>query len=296
VKQNVIYRPCSICNSENPTHFLTTKDFMITKESFSIVKCASCDFVYTNPIPNHDVIGDYYKSKEYISHSSSNKGLINKIYNLVRNRTLRAKVKIVQRYTKGNKILDFGSGTGHFLNECKKQNFLIEGFEPDLDAVSFAQDEFNIQLSHPSLLAQIETNSIDVITLWHVLEHVYDLKKDVSELLRVLKHDGVIIVAVPNLNSWDANFYKEFWAAYDLPRHLYHFQESTIQKLFQQFSFHLTDVLPMKYDAYYVSILSEKYKNGNIFSAIKNGFISNLKAKKHGFSSQIYVFRLKNSK
>jgi predicted SAM-dependent methyltransferase len=129
--------------------------------------------------------------------------------------------------------------------------------------------------------------------MWHVLEHVYHLKRDIAELVRILKPDGSLIIAVPNMSSKDAKQYKEFWAAYDVPRHLYHFQKETIVNLMSQFNLSCKEILPMKFDSYYVSMLSEKYKNGKLVSGVLNGLKSNLDAKSGGFSSQIYVFRKK---
>lgn len=268
---------------------------MITKEVFSIVKCDSCGFHFTNPIPSENIIGNYYKSEEYISHSSSNAGLINKAYNVVRNITLKRKVKLINRLSKGKQLLDIGAGTAHFLNAAKNAGFQVQGLEPDEDAKKFAQAEFGIALENLSEITNIETSSKDVITMWHVLEHVYHLKKDIAEFVRVLKNDGVLIIAVPNMSSWDAQHYQDFWAAYDVPRHLYHFQEKTIQKLMDQFDLKCVEILPMKFDAFYVSMLSEKYKGGSVVKGILNGLKSNAKAKNHGFSSQIYIFRKKEA-
>lgn len=289
------YSNCPVCESSQFQLHLNVVDHMITKQTFSIVKCESCGFHFTNPIPSENVIGDYYKSEEYISHSSSNAGLINKAYNVVRNITLRRKVKLVEKLSKGKALLDIGAGTGHFLDACQKAGFHVQGLEPDEDAKKFASSEFSLSLDPLSEINSIETASKDVITMWHVLEHVYHLKKDVAEFVRVLKQDGVLIIAVPNMSSWDAQHYKSFWAAYDVPRHLYHFQENTIQKLMEQFDMKCVEVLPMKFDSYYVSMLSEKYKGGNFIKGVLNGLKSNLKAKKGGFSSQIYVFRKKEA-
>lgn len=285
------YTHCPVCESSSFSNHLTLSDHMITKEVFSIVKCVSCGFHFTNPIPSEAVIGNYYKSENYISHSSSKSGLINRAYNVVRNITLKRKVNLVSRLAKGNNLLDIGSGTGHFLNASKGAGFNVMGLEPDSDAKRFAKSEFGIVLEDLSEIKNIDSNSKDVITMWHVLEHVYHLKRDLEEFVRVLHSDGVFIVAVPNMSSWDAKHYGSFWAAYDVPRHLYHFQESTIKNLFAQFNLECVEILPMKFDSFYVSMLSEKYKNGNMLSGVINGLKSNLGAKNNGFSSQIYVFR-----
>lgn len=266
---------------------------MISKESFQIQNCSSCGFHFTNPIPTKETIGAYYKSEDYVSHSSSSKGIINFLYGKVRNYTLKAKVKLIRSFSTGQNLLDIGAGTGHFLNTAQKNGFSVEGLEPDSDAVAFANKEFGVKLKSLETLYTLDSESKDLITMWHVLEHVYDLRTDLAEISRVLKKDGFLFVAVPNMDSFDAKHYAEFWAAYDVPRHLYHFQKNTIETLLNQFSFDLVKVLPMKFDSYYVSMLSEKYKKGSLLKAAWIGFLSNRRGKKQGFSSQIYVYKKK---
>ncbi len=286
-------RNCPVCDSSQNELFLTIPDHMITKETFKVVRCSSCGFHFTNPIPQESEIGRYYKSEDYISHSSNNSGIVNKAYNVVRNITLKRKVNLITRLSKGKELLDVGAGTGHFLNSCKNANWKVQGLEPDEDARDFAEKNFDLNLDPLSDLFEIEDNSKDVITMWHVLEHVYHLKRDVAELVRILKPDGVLIIAVPNMSSKDAQHYKEDWAAFDVPRHLYHFQKETIVKLMNQFNLSCDEILPMNFDSYYVSMLSEKYKKGNLVSGVLNGLKSNFGGKSNGFSSQIYVFRKK---
>jgi 2-polyprenyl-3-methyl-5-hydroxy-6-metoxy-1,4-benzoquinol methylase len=266
-------------------------DHMITKEQFSIVSCEKCGFHFTNPIPEKDKIGSYYKGDAYVSHSSSSKGLINRLYGVVRKRTLQQKVSWVKMYASGVELLDVGCGTGHFLSAAKKSGYIITGIEPDEDARSFALQENNIDALNQESLYELSAHSYDIITMWHVLEHVYDLKKDVEQLTKLVKPGGTIFIAVPNMNAYDAREYKSFWAAYDVPRHLYHFQERDVKRLFAQFDFDVVKVLPMKYDAFYVSMLSEKYKNGSLLRALKIALRSNRRSKKYGYSSQVYVLK-----
>lgn len=293
MEQHKKYEACPVCAGITLNKHLVVQDHMITKQDFTIVRCGDCGFHFTNPIPAEHLIGDYYKSEEYVSHSSSNAGLINKAYNAVRKITLKRKVSLVQRISKGKQLLDIGAGTGHFLNQSKMAGFEVQGLEPDTDARDFAKQHFDLNLQPLETLTTIPDNSKDVITMWHVLEHVYHLKRDLAELVRVLKPGGSLIIAVPNMNSLDAQYYKENWAAYDVPRHLYHFQPETMKQLLSDFSMECIEMLPMKFDAFYVSMLSEKYKGGSMVKGLINGWKSNLKGKKQGFSSQIYVFRLK---
>lgn len=288
-----IINECPICKEVKFSPFLNAIDYTVSRETFSIVSCDNCGFHFTNPIPTADKIGDYYKSESYVSHSSTNKGLINKLYQMVRKRTLKQKVKLVSRLVSGREILDIGAGTGHFLNACKLANWNTLGLEPDSDARNFAKKEFGVDLQSTESLHNLPEKSRDAITMWHVLEHVYDLRGDVEQITKVLKDDGVLVVAVPNRSSFDAKHYKEFWAAYDLPIHLYHFVPNDIKTLFGQFNMEVVEILPMKFDAYYVSMLSEKYKGGNIIKAFFNGWRSNMKAKEGSYSSQIYILRKK---
>jgi 2-polyprenyl-3-methyl-5-hydroxy-6-metoxy-1,4-benzoquinol methylase len=286
---------CPICNHLEHEVFLTVKDHMITQEVFTIVRCKGCGFHFTNPIPELDKIGAYYKSEEYVSHSSSKKGLINFLYGVVRKRTLNQKVAWLNKVARGKHLLDVGCGTGHFLRTAKQKGYHVTGIEPDEDARHFANEENDIQPLPQEKLYELPENSFDAITMWHVLEHVYELNADLEKMAALLKKDGVFMIAVPNMAAYDAQLYKEYWAAYDVPRHLYHFQQSNIVQLFSKYGFELKEVLPMKYDAYYVSMLSEKYKNGSLLKAIINGWKSNRKAKQFGFSSQVYVFTRKSA-
>lgn len=282
---------CPVCGHSDHGLFMEVKDHMITKEVFNIVSCNKCGFHFTNPIPTKSEIGTYYKSEEYVSHSSNNKGFVNVLYNKVRKITLKQKVRWVKRETSSNQLLDIGCGTGHFLSEAHENGFNGTGLEPDSDARSFAKCENGVQAFPLDDLYSLKDNSVDAITMWHVLEHVYDLKKDVLEYRRILKRDGVLFVAVPNMGSYDAKHYKEYWAAYDVPRHLYHFQKGDIDKFFCCNGFVLQKVIPMKFDSFYVSMLSERYKGGNLLKAFFIGLKSNLKGRKMGYSSQVYVLR-----
>ena len=286
-------KECPICNSTQQESFLTVVDHSVSKETFAIVKCVGCGFHFTNPIPDVENIGKYYKSESYVSHSASNKGIINKIYLLVRKFTLRKKVRLITKESKGKSLLDIGAGTGHFLNVSKKAGFETLGLEPDSGARAFAKSNLEVDLIPSEELHQLPDKSRDVITMWHVLEHVYNLRSDLDKITEVLKDDGVLIVAVPNKNSYDARYYKEFWAAYDVPIHLYHFTPRDINRLFNEYGFVVEKILPMKFDSFYVSMLSEKYRGGNILKAFFIGLKSNFIATPESYSSQIYILRRK---
>jgi 2-polyprenyl-3-methyl-5-hydroxy-6-metoxy-1,4-benzoquinol methylase len=248
--------------------------------------------LFTNPRPSPDRIGEYYKSEDYVSHSSTKKGLVNKVYNWVRSYTLKKKISLLKELTPGKKLLDIGAGTGHFLAKAKESGFTVLGLEPDEDARKVALSENGIELKDLSLLHSLD-ETFDVVSMWHVLEHVYDLQVDLEKIVSLVNQDGVLIIAVPNYTSFDAQYYKEFWAAYDVPRHLYHFSPKSIIPLVESKGLKFEKMLPMKFDSYYVSMLSEKYKGGSILKAMRIGFLSNQKAKEGLSSSQIYIFRKK---
>jgi 2-polyprenyl-3-methyl-5-hydroxy-6-metoxy-1,4-benzoquinol methylase len=285
---------CPLCASTSFSQFLSCKDFTVSHEIFRIVQCDSCGFRFTNPRPHEQDLGRYYKSESYVSHTSSRKGLINFLYNIVRKITLRQKMRLIKRIVKGRMLLDFGCGTGHFLAQAGREGFVIKGIEPDPDARRLAKDLNNIEPGTRDDLNSL-SDRFDLITLWHVLEHLPDLNGDIESFKRLLKDDGRLLIAVPNCSSYDAEIYKEFWAGYDVPRHLYHFTPETITKLFRAHGLDLLETLPMKFDAYYVSMLSEKYRGGGMLKGVMNGLRSNRRARqKNTFSSQIYIFKRSN--
>lgn len=288
---------CPLCGSEDLRKKLNVKDHTVSLNYFEIVECEKCGFLFTADPPDTESIGAYYQSDEYISHSDTSKGLINSIYQLVRKRAVSSKRRLVVKKTgkaSGN-ILDYGCGTGSFLKEMKSVGWRVTGIEPDGRARQKAIDQTAATIEFPSFLKYIESGSIDAITMWHVLEHIHDLHQTIKEFLRILKTDGVLIVAVPNHRSFDAEYYKECWAAYDVPRHLYHFSQKTMEQLMGMHGLSIVNILPMWYDSFYVSLLSEKYKHGKtrFFHAMLIGFISNCKAllRSGVCSSQIYVIR-----
>ena len=274
--------------------FITVKDFSVSGESFSLLLNEEYQILKTHPQPTLDKLGSYYEFEDYISHTDGKRTLFEKMYHFIKRKAIRDKVKLINSYQplKG-KILDIGAGTGDFLLECKNQNWDILGIEPNDKAKGIALGK---GVKFGDTIEKLESNSFDVITMWHVLEHVPDVEHQVAELKRLLKPSGTIIIAVPNFKSYDANHYKEFWAAYDVPRHLWHFSKTAIEKLFDKQNMNLEDVKPMWFDSFYVSLLSEKYKTGkmNFVSGFFIGLISNLSGLfKKEFSSHIYVLKNK---
>jgi 2-polyprenyl-3-methyl-5-hydroxy-6-metoxy-1,4-benzoquinol methylase len=276
----------------NKKHFLTVTDYSVSKEVFDLYQDEELDMLITHPKPGLDVLGRYYESADYISHTDSKRSLFEKVYHFIKGIALKNKLNLINSLqpNKG-KILDIGAGTGEFLSVAQQNGWNTTGVEPSEKAKQIA---INKGVSFVEALAQLEDHTFDVITMWHVLEHVPDLNHQIKELKRLLKPSGYLIVAVPNFNSFDAQHYGKFWAAYDVPIHFWHFSKTAIQKLFQKEQMELVKILPMKFDSFYVSLLSEKYKSGrmNYVKAFFIGLWSNIKAKSDmEYSSHIYVLK-----
>jgi len=283
---------CPICDNSKFDEYIKSKDYLVTGESFTIVKCSQCDFVFTNPRPDKENLANYYKSDQYISHTDKSNNLLNTLYKTARVFTLKRKERLVRTLVEEKSILDYGCGTGDFLKVCHKKSWNIYGFELDAHAASIAQQKTGIKIINE--ISQIsKINNVSLITMWHVLEHISDLNDTIKQLVRVLKEDGKMLIAVPNIDSYDAGYYQDTWAAYDLPRHLYHFTQETMEKLMKKHNLKIVDILPMKLDSFYVSLLSEKYKTGqsNYVKSFINGCKSNIYAKKSkkNYSSLIYI-------
>ncbi len=280
-------------NFEEKNTYIQVKDFSVSGESFSLLLDDDLQLLKTSPQPTLENLGSYYESEDYISHTDGTRTLFEKLYQLVKRNAIRKKVNLLSKYNEKGSVLDIGAGTGDFLVEAKKQGWKITGIEPNQKAKEIAISK---KVVFSDALENLEDHSFDVITMWHVLEHVPDLDFQLKHLKRLLKPNGTIIIAVPNFKSFDAKYYKEFWAAYDVPRHLWHFSQIAIQKLFQKHTIKLFHVKPMWFDAFYVSLLSEKYKNGkmNFVKGFFIGFRSNCSGVfKKEYSSHIYI--LKNS-
>ncbi|HWY37493.1 MAG TPA: class I SAM-dependent methyltransferase, partial [Bacteroidia bacterium] len=290
---------CLICGSSQSKPFLVCKDYTVSQKEFTIRQCGSCGFKFTSPRPYDQDLGGYYKAESYISHSDTKKGLVNTLYHWVRSYTLIKKLQLVMHYTglKQGKILDYGAGTGAFLEICKKNKWETYGIEPDETARHVMEKKFSIS-SYDSIHEITNDSSFkefNVVTAWHVFEHVPDLKETIEILKGIMKERSVLIVAVPNPTSHDAAYYKEHWAAYDVPRHLWHFAPADMIRLMKDQGFKHIKTLPMAFDSFYVSMLSEKYKRGSsgLIKAFWRGLVSNIKAGKTGteYSSQVYIFR-----
>jgi SAM-dependent methyltransferase len=289
------YQTCPGCGSSLIVHAIDSEDHSVSKKKFEIWQCNNCSLRFTQDVPDLESIGIFYKSENYISHTNTSKGLVNRIYQLVRKRTLRQKAGLVEKITgkSGGTLLDLGSGVGAFVAEMNGRGWKVTGIEPDPDARTVARDQFHVDLCDSAEVHQLRDESFDAITLWHVLEHMHNLHLQLQTLRRLLKQDGKLIIALPNYTSLDAKIFGGYWAAYDVPRHLYHFSPLAMRMLLEKMNFKLIKKIPMWYDSYYISLLSSKYKSGRTDwpSALMTGLRSNRKAKNNNdhASSLIYV-------
>ncbi len=292
------FNPCPVCQKSDINFLLHTKDFSLTNESFDVIECANCTLRFTSPIPSIDQIAPYYNFPDYISHTDTKSGWMNRLYHAVRKKTLDQKSSWVQSLFTGykGKLLEVGAGTGAFANSMQEKKWEVLALEPDASSRQKAFENYKLTLQTPDTLFQISENSHDVICLWHVLEHVHDLKGYFKSFSKILKPNGRLIIAVPNYTSYDAQFYKEYWAAYDVPRHLYHFSPKAMNILLKQFDLQLIQTKPMWYDSYYVSLLSEKYKKTGllgIFRALFIASISNIKAIQNPEKASSIIYEIK---
>lgn len=278
----------------NKKHFLTVKDYSVSKETFDLYLDETLDMLMTHPQPSLENLGKYYESEDYISHTDNKRSLFEKLYHFIKNIALRNKLNLINSLqTNKGSILDIGAGTGDFLSVAKNDGWQTIGVEPSEKAKTIALKKGILFVEQTS---DLENHSFDVISMWHVLEHVPDLDQQIKELKRLLKPTGTLIIAVPNYKSFDAKHYGKFWAAYDVPIHFWHFSKTAIKLLFEKQSMQLEKTLPMKFDSFYVSLLSEKYKSGkmNFVKAFFIGFQSNWKAKQNlEYSSHIYILKNK---
>jgi len=289
------YDQCPVCTGKNIKPAFSAKDYTATQELFEVWICNNCSSGFTQNVPAKEAIGKYYQSAAYVSHSDTKEGLVNRLYHSVRSITLSGKRKLVSSETGLNKgtILDIGCGTGAFLSGMKNAGWSATGLEPDETARNKARELYQLEPRSSDELFQLPAASFDAITMWHVLEHVHQLDQYLDRIHLLLKERGVLFIAVPNLQSYDAVHYKECWAAYDVPRHLYHFSANGMEQLLHRHGLKLKKIKPMWFDSFYVSMLSEQYLNGkgNIIKACCIGFLSNLKAmfNRRKCSSLIYI-------
>jgi SAM-dependent methyltransferase len=289
------YTRCPACDSAELKPVLQANDHTVSHQHFPIWECGTCSLRFTQDVPDAGSIGPYYHSEEYISHSNTNKGLVNRLYHMVRGITLADKRRLIQSATrtKQGRLLDIGAGVGAFAGYMQERGWEVTGLEPEAVARQHALADNKVSLLEMDQLWNLPADSYDAITLWHVLEHVHDLHPYLDRLKELVNKGGRIFIAVPNYTSYDAKVYGPAWAAYDVPRHLYHFSPDAMEALLTRHGLLLHYSQPMWYDSFYISMMSEKYRNGkgNMAAAVYRGLVSDVKAfvDKAKCSSLIYV-------
>jgi 2-polyprenyl-3-methyl-5-hydroxy-6-metoxy-1,4-benzoquinol methylase len=288
---------CPLCSGNKISYYLTGTDYLTSKEQFEIFKCADCTFTFTQNYPEEDKINLYYDSEEYISHSDTNKGIINNFYKLARSIMLQKKKRIIIKASglRTGNLLDIGSGTGHFANEMNNSGWNVTGVEINNKVRENAISSFGLNFILPEKMSSLPDNSFDCITLWHVMEHFHEPNKYFREINRLVRPAGVVIVALPNIDSPDAVYYGKYWAALDVPRHLWHFNLETFKKIVEYNGFRYSESFNLPLDVFYISILSEKYKGSRIpfLKGMIMGMIFFIRAfsNKARGSSVIYIIR-----
>lgn len=284
---------CPSCGDQHFTAVLHAIDYTVSKNTFEIVQCESCHLRFTNPRPAANQAGKYYQSEDYISHSNTQKGLVNQLYHYVRNITLKQKTNWIDAYKIGDKkVLDIGCGNGHFLKACQEKGWNVQGMELDPETAKRASELLKQDI-HPSIKNINQNESFDLITMWHVLEHVYEIKDYFEFFKQHLSPKGKLLFALPNHLSYDAEVFQQYWAAYDVPRHIYHFNPNTLAFLAKQHGFQLIKSKGLIFDSFYIALLSNQYKYGNkkLIASFFIGLFSNLKAylKTGNYSSNLYI-------
>jgi 2-polyprenyl-3-methyl-5-hydroxy-6-metoxy-1,4-benzoquinol methylase len=292
----ILHKNCPVCQSTALQNFVTCQDYTVSAEVYELVKCEQCQTVITQNTPDEQNIGRYYQAESYISHSNTRKGLVNTLYHYVRDYMLGRKKLLVEQLSGGKqgKLLDIGCGTGYFLATMQKAGWQVQGIEADEKARNFAQQTFQLEVKLPNEIENLPANTFDIISLWHVLEHLHDLHGYMSQIKRVLKTKGTLLIAVPNYVSYDAKHYGNHWAAYDVPRHLWHFCPTAMATLAQKHNLQITHHYIMPFDSFYVALLSEKYKKNplSLLAGFWHGLLSLLGAWQNPKKSSAIIYVL----
>lgn len=285
-------------NPKDLKQFLSCTDHTVSRETFTLLLDTKTEMLITSPRPSEEALPAYYESDAYISHTDSTKSLMDKAYQIIKSYSLKKKLRLMNKLSPAKgRLLDIGCGTGDFIKVCQDGGYQVTGVEPNDKARSLARQKVASDVTLETSVDNLPFNDqekFDIITMWHVLEHVPNLEAYIAKLEALLSPNGCLIIAVPNYKSYDASYYKEYWAAYDVPRHLWHFSKNSMKVIFRPYGFQVVKTLPLIFDSFYVSLLSEKYKSGrsNLFSGIKTGLMSNLKARRTGeYSSLIYILK-----
>jgi 2-polyprenyl-3-methyl-5-hydroxy-6-metoxy-1,4-benzoquinol methylase len=296
---SVLLKKCKACGNENFEQLFNATDYWVSKESFAIRKCGNCGFAYTFQAPSEAEIGKYYQHADYVSHSDTSQGLFFKVYHLVREYMLGRKRAIIENHVSKGRVLDIGAGTGYFLNHMQQKGWQVDGVEPDAGAGHVAAKNFKIALRQKLDDFSNLENFYQSISMWHVLEHVHEPEKYFQIFSKILATDGRVFIAVPNHSSADAKFYAENWAAWDVPKHLWHFTPNAMKLFAEQNGFEIEKKYMLPFDSFYISMLSEKIAGNALLSYLRGpwiGLYSFIKSliNTDCASSVVYVLKIKS--
>ena len=281
----MVSRGTNSCNS------IETKDYLVTHESF-FVEEKEKGISFTHPVIADEEIDKYYNTTAYLSHSS-NKTLISFFFDLFSNIMVKKKTSFMLGLGGVSAYLDYGCGIGKLISSMNKKGVASYGYDTSSLAISVCN---NKSLNASSNLDDLP-NKYDLISFWHSLEHVSDYTKVLKKTKKMLSKNGTMVVALPNYDSFDAKFYSKFWAAYDTPRHRVHFTKKGFIKAASQLGFEVVKTKPLFLDSFYISMMSEKYKQ-SLFYFLKGLFIGALSNLFFFFTKQAssHTYVLKNLK
>ena len=243
---------CIICSSKYASSFISLNDRLSnSSKKYNLLKCI-CGFIYLNPRPDIGEINHYYKLDNYDPHKESFNSFWNTAYHYVQKVTLNWKYRIITKYIKKGSLLDIGGGKGEFAQFINKKGWDVT-FQDNMTDLNRRENNsfFVRELSNVN-----STKRFDVITLWHSLEHIHNIKYLFDSINNMLKDSGILIIAVPNMNAPERKFYKYTWAPYDAPRHLYHFNLDSLNKLCQNKGYYIMSKYSLYQDIPYNVILS----------------------------------------
>jgi SAM-dependent methyltransferase len=288
---------CIVCGSGQRHPHLRAPNRFNVGEVFPLVQCSQCGFVYLSPRPSQESIGSHYEDEGYHPHQAEAAGVVDRIYRISRDWNLRYKRWMVESHHRKGALLDFGCGTGEFLAEMRANGWQVTGVEPAAQARAVAEG-LGVRAS-----ADLEgcDGPYDVITLWHVLEHVHEAAGQFRRLCELLTPGGILVMALPNIGSVDSRAYGANWVALDAPRHLFHFRPQDVRRF--AVARGLTPagggVLPL--DTPYNVLLSEQLAGQvvrgtrlfGLFRAIRVALAASIRGAidRSRSSSPVYVFR-----
>jgi 2-polyprenyl-3-methyl-5-hydroxy-6-metoxy-1,4-benzoquinol methylase len=267
---------CPLCGSPKTRFAFSCPDHLVTGEEFPLHQCNDCQFLYSGRLPSEADAQKYYDSPSYTPHATDRKNLMMRTIGFCRT-FIRQPIKRtwVRKWSKKRMgtLIDIGSGTGEFAVFMQKSGWAVTCIEPNQDARNFCASQ-GLTVFDTDRVPTLPDHSFNVVTLWHVLEHVYDIHGTMQTIRRLLQPDGTAFIALPNYSSKEASWYGRMWTGYEMPRHPSHFSPATFAHLASMYDMEIVALRPFVLDAFYLSILSEQHRKGWFISALFHGLAS----------------------